>query len=63
MRFGFHSKYRCADEIKDLPISIDFQASKHGVVTSVYYYISMIKVISNDEFSHFRQGKFQLHKQ
>ena len=41
-RFGFHSNSRGADEIKDLSISIDFQAQKHGVVTPVYYYISMV---------------------
>ena len=34
-RFGFHSNSRGADEIKDLPISIDFQIQKHGVVTPV----------------------------
>ena len=38
--FGFHSNSRGADEIKGLPISIDFQAQKHGVVTLVNY-ISM----------------------
>ena len=32
-RFGFHSNSRGADEIKDLPILIDFQAYKHKVVT------------------------------
>ena len=32
-RFGFRSNSRGADEIKDLPISIDFQVQKHGVVT------------------------------
>ena len=39
--FGFHSNFRGADEIKNLPISIDFKAHKHGVVTPVYYYISI----------------------
>ena len=34
-RFEFHSNSQGADEIKDLPISIDFQAWKHGVVTHV----------------------------
>ena len=34
-RFGFYSNSRGADEIKDLPISIDFQIKKHGVVTPV----------------------------
>ena len=34
-RSGFHLSSRGADEIKDLPISIDFQIQKHGVVTPV----------------------------
>ena len=34
-RFGFHLNSRGADEIKDLPISVDFQKQKHGVVTPV----------------------------
>ena len=34
---------RGVDEIKGLPISIDFEAQKHGVVTPVQYYISMVK--------------------
>ena len=33
--FGFHSNSRGADEIKDLPNSIDFRIQKHGVVTPV----------------------------
>ena len=37
------------DEIKDLPISIDFQIQKHGVVTPVQYYNSMI----GSSFFHF----------
>ena len=39
-RFEFHSNSRGADEIKDLPISIGYQAQKQEVVTPVYY-ISM----------------------
>ena len=42
-RFGFHSNTRDADETKELPISIDFQIYKHGVVTPVNYYNSMIQ--------------------
>ena len=42
-RFEFHSNSRGVDEIKDLLISIDFQAQKHGVVTPVQYYTSMVK--------------------
>ena len=34
-RFRFHSNSPGADEIKDLPILIDFQIQKHGVVTPV----------------------------
>ena len=34
-RSGFHSNSGGADEIKELPISIDFQIWKHGVVTPV----------------------------
>ena len=34
-RFGFHSNSPGPDEIKDLPISIDFQIQKHRVVTPV----------------------------
>ena len=34
-RFGFYSNSGGADEIKDLAISIDFQAWKHGVDTPV----------------------------
>ena len=41
-RFGFHLNSRGMDEIKDVPISIDFQEQKHGVVTPVYYYIYMV---------------------
>ena len=44
-RFGFHSNSQGADEIKDLPISIDFQIHKHGVVTPVQYCNSMDKCI------------------
>ena len=33
-RFGFHSNSRGADEMKYLPISIDFQAKKHGFAIS-----------------------------
>ena len=40
-RFGFHSNSRDADVVDDLPTSIDFQAQKDGVVTPVWYYISM----------------------
>ena len=32
-RFRFHSSSRGANEIEDMPISIDFQAYNHGVVT------------------------------
>ena len=32
---GFHSNFQGVDEIKDLPISIDFQIWKHGVGTPV----------------------------
>ena len=31
--FGFYSNSWGADEIKDLPILVDFRAQKHGVVT------------------------------
>ena len=41
-RFGFHSISRGAYETKDLPISINFQAQKHGVVSPDQYYISMM---------------------
>ena len=34
-RFGFHSNSRGVDEIEDLPISVDFQIKKRGVVTPV----------------------------
>ena len=34
-RFGFHSNSRGVDEIYDLPISIDFQIQKHGLVAPV----------------------------
>ena len=33
--FAFHSSSQGADEIKDLPISIDFQIQKHGIVIPV----------------------------
>ena len=35
--------------MKDLPISIDFQAQKHGVVTPVQYYISMLTQSKNPD--------------
>ena len=34
-RFGFLSNSRGADEIKGLPISIDIQIQKHGVISPV----------------------------
>ena len=43
--FRFHSNSRGADEIKDLPILIDFRIQKHGVITPVQYYISMLRLI------------------
>ena len=33
--FKIHSNFRGVDEIKGLPISIDFQIQKHGVVSPV----------------------------
>ena len=39
--FGLYSNSRGADEIKHLPISINFQIQKHRVVTFVYYYNSI----------------------
>ena len=36
---AFRVSFKFPDEIKDLPISIDFQIEKHVVVTPVYYYI------------------------
>ena len=33
--FWFHLNSRDADEIKDLPISIDFWKQKHGIVTPI----------------------------
>ena len=50
-RFGFHSNSQGADEIQDLPISIDFQVQKHGVVTPVQYYNSMVGYFQNVVFS------------
>ena len=41
-RFVFHSNSQDANESKHLPISIDFRIQKHGAVTPVQYYISMI---------------------
>ena len=41
-RFGFHSNSQGADEIKDFPISIDFQIQKLGIVTPVQCYNSML---------------------
>ena len=51
-RFGFLSNSRGADEIKELPISIHFNTfqyirfntQKHGFVTSVQYYNSMVEL-------------------
>ena len=60
--FGFHSNFRCSDEIKDLPISIDFKAHKHGVVTPVYYYIS-ITFISLVELSKVKFLEYQTFKE
>ena len=47
-RFGFHSNSRGADEIKNLPISIDFQKQKHRVVTPVQYHNSMFLLRLNE---------------
>ena len=38
----FHSNSQGVDEIKGLPISIDFQAWNHGAVTFVQYYVAMV---------------------
>ena len=40
-RSRFHSNSQGVHEIKDFPVSVDFQAYKHAVVTPVQYYISM----------------------
>ena len=40
--FWVSFKFPRCDEMKDLPISIDFQTWKHGVVTPVQYYKFLI---------------------
>ena len=45
-RFGLHSISRGADEIKGLPISIDFRKRNTGVLAAIYYYISMFSFVS-----------------
>ena len=41
-RFWFHSNSRGADEIKVLPISLDFPTQKQGAVTPAQHYNSMV---------------------
>ena len=40
--FGLHSNFQGVNEIRDLPISVDFFTQKHRVVTPTQFYISMI---------------------
>ena len=41
-RLRIYSNSQGAEEIRELPISIDFCTQKHRVVTAVQYYISMV---------------------